>query len=233
MIISDFVTQLTEGTVYPAKKASRPLGYLRHVSEEKFFTYLKCLHSRQLRDKDKNILISPAVFDPDRIPGSRRAKENILFLRHVWLDFENGDLKPSEVPELFPHVRMVVTNTYRHTPEKPRFRVIISTTQSMSLEAYDLIYHGIASKLEEAGYSVEGWKRTSRYAPSRKSGLDWGKSAPTSLFNAPCQAENPSESFFHTHAEVGRMTLDPAVWVENSAYLMKPEAELSESKQAR
>ncbi len=205
IIISDFVTQLTEGTVYPAKKASRPLGYLRHVSEEKFFTYLKCLHSRQLRDKDKNILISPAVFDPDRIPGSRRAKENILFLRHVWLDFENGDLKPSEFPELFPHVRMVVTNTYRHTPEKPRFRVIISTTQSMSLEAYDLIYHGIASKLEEAGYSVEGWKRTSRYAPSRKSGLDWGKRAPTSIFNAPCQAENPSESFFDIHAELGRM----------------------------
>jgi hypothetical protein len=128
---------------------------------------------------------------------------------------------------------MVVTNTYRHTVEKPRFRVIIPTTQSMSPEAYEIVYHGIASKLEDAGYSVEGWKRTSRYAPSRKSGLDWGKSAPTSLFNAPCQAENPSESFFHTHAEVGRMTLDPAVWVENSAYLMKPEAELSESKQAR
>jgi hypothetical protein len=111
MIFTDFVTQLPAGTVYPAEKASLPLGYLKHTPEGEFFRYLKSLHGRVLTDKDENILISPAVFDPDRVPGSRRAKDNIVFLRHVWLDFENGDLKPSGFPELFPYLRMVVTNT--------------------------------------------------------------------------------------------------------------------------
>jgi len=218
--------------VYPAKKAPLPLGYLRHVPEEEFFRFLRALHHRTLLEKDKNILISPAVFDPERVEGTTRAKGNIVFLRHVWLDFESGDLKPTEFPELFPYLRMVVTNTYRHTAENPRFRVIIPTTQSMGPEAYEIVQVAIASKLEDAGYSVEGWKRTSRYAPSRKSGLDWGKRAPTSLFNAPCQAEDPSESFFEVHAGA-RVTLDPTLWIENSGYLIQTEAEFAEPRWER
>jgi hypothetical protein len=81
---------------------------------------------------------------------STRAKGNILFLRHVWLDIENGDLKPTEFPHLFPYTRMVVTNTFRHTSKKPRFRVIIPTSQIMTIEGYGVIYDGIAAKLEDA-----------------------------------------------------------------------------------
>jgi hypothetical protein len=123
---------------------------------------------------------------------------------------------------------MVVTNTYRHTSEKPRFRVIIPTTQSMTPDAYRIIYECIASKLEEAGYAVTGRNRKSRYAPTRKSGLDWGKRAPTSLFNAPCQTETLSQSFFQTYTEPCRNALDPSTWIENSAYLIQPEPEFAE-----
>jgi hypothetical protein len=175
--------------------------------------------------KDENVLIGPATFDPNRVPGTKRAKENIVHLRHIWLDFENGDLELYEFPDLFPHLRMVVTNTYRHTSEKPRFRVIIPTTRSMTTDAYEILYEGIAAKLEDAGYSVESRKRKSRNAPRRKSGLDWGKRAPTSLFNAPCQAEDPTHSFFDLYTEPGRVTLDPAMWVENSGYLIQLEVE--------
>jgi len=78
---------------------------------------------------------------------------------------------------------MVTTNSYRHTKAKPRFRVIIPTTQSMPPDVYRLLYDAIASKLEGAGYRVEKTKKDkTRTFPARRSGLDWGKRSPASLF---------------------------------------------------
>ncbi len=84
--------------------------------------------------------MSPAVFDPDKVEGTARAKENIVFLRHLWLDFEDGDLGPHQLPDLFPYLRMVVTNSFQHTENKPRFRVLIPTTQTMTPDVYSIIY---------------------------------------------------------------------------------------------
>src|SRR6185369_5573896 len=110
-IITPFVTSLTAGTLYTAKNASLPAGYLSPVSESEFVDFLRILHQRPSTEKDDNILTSPAVFDPERVSGTRRGTGNILFLRHLWLDFENGDLPPEAVADLFPHLRMVITNT--------------------------------------------------------------------------------------------------------------------------
>jgi hypothetical protein len=164
--------------------------------------------------------------DPDKVPGTDRAKENIVFLRHVWLDFENGDLPPDQVPDLFPHFRMIITNTFQHTGEKPRFRVVIPTAQIMTPEVYSILYDSIGYKLEDAGYQVDRDKRSkARNEGKRKSGLDWSKATPTSLFYLPCQAEDPSQSFFKVYTGSGRLTMDPRTWVENSGYLIKAEAE--------
>src|SRR6476661_5759563 len=88
-----------------------------------------------------------------------RGKENIVYLRHVVLDFENGELQPEMLANLFPNLQMVVINTYNHTNDKPRFRAVIFTDEPMSVETYAFIYNCIADKLEEAGYSV---KRTGK-----------------------------------------------------------------------
>ena len=65
------------------------------------------------------------------------------------MDFENGELQPDELPRLFPDLQMVVTNTFNHTSDKPRFRAVLFTDEPMTIEAYSLIYNSIADKLEE------------------------------------------------------------------------------------
>ena len=98
--------------------------------------------------------MSPAIFDPNRVKGTARGTGNIIYLQNLWLDFENGDLSPDEFPKLFPRTRMILTNTFRHTVARPRYRVIIPTTDQLTPETYLLLYEQIARKLEDAGYAV-------------------------------------------------------------------------------
>jgi hypothetical protein len=58
-----------------------------------------------------------------------------------------------------------------------------------------------------------------------RSGLDWSKSYPHSIFYLPSQAQDPAQSFFIDHAGVGRTILDPLLWVENSAITLQPEVD--------
>ena len=103
-----------------------------------------------------------------------RGKENILYLRHVVLDFENGELQPETLPKLFPDLQMVVTNTYRHTQDKPRFRAVLFTDEPITPETYSLIYNFIADKLEEAGYSVKKWQKAKGLKSVKLSSLRFG-----------------------------------------------------------
>jgi hypothetical protein len=47
------------------------------------------MHLKSWKEKIENYLMSPSVFDPNRAEGTSRARENIVFIRHMWLDFEN------------------------------------------------------------------------------------------------------------------------------------------------
>ena len=111
---------------------------------------------------------------------------------------------------------MVVMNTFNHTAEHPRFRVVIPTTGTMPPEVYSILQNQIASKLEEAGYSVKKDKSRTTVRPNTlRSGLDLGKQSPASLFLLPCQAEGSKHGFFRYYDDGGREFLDPTIWVEN------------------
>jgi len=196
------------------------------LGEDHLERFLRECHRKFWQTKEDNYHISPSVFDPKKVAATFRATDNIVFLQHLWLDFENGNLRPHQVPDLFPHLRMVVTNSFHHTANKPRFRVVIPTTQTMTPDAYSIIYEGIAYKLEDAGYKTDRDKKSkARKEGKPKSGLDWSKAAPTSLFYLPCQAENPSHSFFEVYSDAPRAALDPTTWIENSGHLIKAEEE--------
>jgi hypothetical protein len=160
-------------------------------------------------------------FDPGLSPGTNRGKVNIAYLRHVVLDFENGELRPEELPNLFPGLRMLVTNTFNHTSDRPRFRAVFPTSEVMTPEVYGLIQGCLAEKLQDAGYSVDrGGKgrKGARLSNSRPSGLDWSTSLPTSLFYLPCQAKQAEASFFLDHAQGERCLLQPAIWLQNMTF---------------
>ena len=142
-------------TFYSSILSPIPLGYVSGDIDA-FVEFLHLCHDEhQPKSKNDSYLFSPAIFDPNKSTEENRGKENILYLRHVVLDFENGELQPETLPKLFPDLQMVVTNTYRHTHDKPRFRAVLFTDEPMSPETYDLIYNFVADKLVEAGYSVE------------------------------------------------------------------------------
>jgi hypothetical protein len=61
----------------------------------------------------------------------------------------------------------------------------------------------IAEKIEDAGYEVRKTGKVEA-ATTRQSGLDRGKRPPSSLFYLPCQAEDPSQSFFTDYKDEGR-----------------------------
>jgi len=188
---------------------------------------LHVCHEHQSKSKKDLYLFSPAIFDPNKSSEKNRGKENILYLRHVVLDFEDGGLQPETLPKLFPDLQMVVTNTFNHRPDKPRYRAVFFTDEPMTNEAYSLIYNSIADKLEEAGYSVERTGKhlkTSNAPNSPPSGLDWSKSFPTSLFYFPCQAQSPTDSFFIECME-GRYPLNPSTWIENTTVPLQPTLE--------
>jgi hypothetical protein len=156
--------------------------------------HLRHWHSERPSEKNNNFLISPAIFDPDhpnREPGKRRGLRNIVYLLNLWMDFENGNLRPEEVAELFPNIRLIVFNSYSHTNDKPRFRVLVPLTRPLTCDAYEALWDIIAKKIEDAGYQV--WERKRRQKGQTdirlRSGLDRSKRAAASLFYLPCQAE--------------------------------------------
>jgi hypothetical protein len=222
----NFSTQPQTATLFSSIYSSIPLAYVSGEIDA-FVECLHVFHEHQAKSKEDNYLFSPAIFVPGRSSDKPRGKGNIAYLRHVVLDFENGELQPEELPDLFPDLRMVVTNTFRHTSEKPRYRAVFFTGECMTPEVYSLIYGCLADKLEEAGYSVDRKdqrRRTSRLSNSRPSGLDWSKSDPTSLFYFPCQAEHTKDSFFIDCVE-GRCPLNPSMWVENTTVPLQPDIE--------
>jgi hypothetical protein len=141
-------------TLFSSTSSSIPLGYVSGEIEA-FIAFLRICHERRTNSKDENFLFSPAIFDPDRSAGTNRGKANIAYLRNIVLDFENGELRPEELPNLFPGLRMVVTNTFNHTSDKPRFRTMFPTSEIMTREVYGLIQGCLADKLEDAGYAVD------------------------------------------------------------------------------
>jgi hypothetical protein len=222
-LYSDLGTQPLTATLYSSKFSPIPLAYVSGDIDA-FVEFLHVCHEHQPESKKDSYLFTPAIFSSSRSTKKSRGKENILYLRHIVLDFEDGELKPETLAKLFPDLQMVVTNTFSHTSDKPRFRAVLFTDEPMTAEVYGLIYNSIADKLEEAGYSVN--RNNKRQKPSgrshvRPSGLDWQASRPSSVFYLPCQGEVPKDSFFHEHIE-GRYPLNPSTWIENSAIPLQP-----------
>ena len=188
-----FVTPAdVHGTVYRDNNSNVDPRYLLGGNVEDFVGVLEDFHATAVESKEAHFLISAAFFDPNHPKAegkTKRGVQNIVAMRHLWMDFENGDLQREEIAELFPHIRLAVFNTYSHTSENPRFRVVIPFDKPISAEDYVALYDNIIAKIVDAGYSV------GKSRGGKRSGLDVSKKSPTSLFYLPSQAKNPAESF--------------------------------------
>jgi hypothetical protein len=198
-------------TIFSNIKSSTPEAYLSCASPEYFAQAMAVAHSRHIASKTSNPLFSPAIFDPARSQDSNRGRENILYVQNIVLDFEKGDLLPRDVPDLFPDLQLIVTNSYGHTIDAPRFRMIILTSTTIGPAAYEALWDALANKLKDAGYTKSP-KSTSRL---KRSGLDHSKRPATSLFYLPAQAAEATDSFFRFYNDQPRRPLEPEVWLRN------------------
>jgi hypothetical protein len=211
-LFSIFVTQHRYfATIYNNKKSPTPSAYLSCASPDAFIAAMAVCHTRSHSSKDQNILFSPAIFDPNAAKPTSRGLANIVYLKNLVLDFEEGDLRPEQFPELFPDLTIVVMNTFRHTHEMPRYRVIILTSERITAQVYEALFDAIARKLKDAGYMRKPRSNSSQ----KRSGLDHSKRSATSLFYLPCQAERADQSFFDVYNDSVRRPLDPAIWIRN------------------
>lgn len=198
-------------TIYSNIKSSKPEAYLSCASADDFAEAMAVAHSRVVESKTANPLFSPAVFDPDRSQESNRGRDNILYLQNIVLDFEGGDLRPDELPRLFPDIQMIVTNSYGHTVNAPRFRAIVLTSMTMGPAPYEALWDAVAAKLRDAGYT----KAPRGKSDLKRSGLDYSKRTAASVFYLPCQAAVPGASFFSFYNGTDRRPLNPEVWLRN------------------
>lgn len=198
-------------TIFSHIKSSKPEAYLSCASREHFAEAMAAAHGRHVVSKEANLLFSPAIFDPFRSTAGNRGRDNILYLQNIVLDFEKGDLQPTDMADLFPDLQLIVTNSHRHTREAPRFRSIILTDTTVGPTAYEALWDALANKLLEAGYAKSP-RSTSKL---KKSGLDHSKRAATSLFYLPAQAANEPDSFFTFYDDDHRQPLDAEAWLRN------------------
>lgn len=212
----DFVTVFGSlfGSIY-----ARQGEVLNEVADsDDFIEQLHECHQQSFDAKNKNGLISPAVFDPDVSEDTSRGLENITHLWGVWLDNDGGDLPWQEFQRTFPDLKMVCMNTWSG---KDRYRVFIPTTAPMTLECHQLVVHYMIKQLN--GYfDDQTADKLAKYGKSvKRHGFDMSKLVPSSLFYMPCQAADPQDSFFNGF---DGEPLDPFQWGSASIDMSKPDA---------
>jgi hypothetical protein len=201
---------LLKGTLLARKfdKTGQPLVY----SDAEFIDYLKLRSRIHYHNKEDNALISPAIFDPNKSERGSRTLENVVTANGLWFDVEGGNLPYKEWPRIFPHIKMVAFNTHSHTKEAPRYRVVILTNKTMSVEVYRELWHQIKARIVSEGYALD---KIDPLRPNLKAhGID-RKYNPSDMFYLPCQAKNPKDSFFCVSSGSGRKSLDVFSWVQH------------------
>lgn len=203
------------GSVFPTRFASTSTLQLEldQVDDDGFIALLAELHQRVVEAKDDNFLISPATFDA-AVAGvdTQRGLNNVTRTRGIWLDFDDGDLSHDDFAAVIPDVRFAAFNTYSSTVTSNRWRAFIPTSRDMSADEYAAVVGQIARQLVDQRWG-------DRLGNGRRHGLDVTKMHPASLFYAPCQAADPTASFFRDHNDQPRTALDVDRWLEGARSL--------------
>ena len=78
--ITPFGTPVCSGTLYPAKNSPVVIGYVQDQGDPEFFVaFLRAFYRRPRNSKDRYVVISPSVFDPNKSEvGNRTSRKHRL-----------------------------------------------------------------------------------------------------------------------------------------------------------
>ena len=107
-----------------------------------------------IADKVKARGWSPAIF-----AGDRRAKAGVEAVFALVLDYEaaEGEAPTSidDALDLWRGCLGLLHTSYSHTPERPRFRVIVALSRAVTGAEYGLLWRWAATRCAEAGHSID------------------------------------------------------------------------------
>lgn len=96
-----------------------------------------------------------------RLEGEKRRKDSVISRSAVTLDMDYGAVDSIDQLELFHDMKCVVYSTHKHTPEKPRLRLIIFLTREVTPDEYGAVARRLAADIGMEYFD------DSTYEPSR------------------------------------------------------------------
>jgi hypothetical protein len=195
------------------------------ISSADFIWFLRDLHSRNIAKPDAG-LCSPAEFEQKANVSTGRGLSNITAIHGVFLDNDGGDLSPDEFAAMFPHLMMVVHNSSSSTCDLVKWRAIIPSTCTMTIEVHREIMLQIRQALNRRGFfdKKQLEKRAKKGLSGKCHGFDPSKYTASSMFYLPAQAAaGPGASFFLTFDDEKRQAMNPYQWIEKTIINHEPD----------
>jgi len=188
------------------------------MTESKFISFLKERFKDIYLQKNDIPCIAGALFDPALTNNKNtRYEGNVALSRGIWIDIEDGDLTPKLFEQAFPTISFVAYSTFRHTKQKPRFRIYIPTDRPMLFEESIAIYHKIRYSLKTQGW-MNGKKTAERCASINRQfdGIDC-RPNPSQLSVLPCQSQDRKASFLIDNTK-NKRPLNVDLWLEQRSW---------------
>jgi hypothetical protein len=213
------------------KKSPLPMQ-TNEMSQGDFVDFLKELTPIEHAEKDANLLLSPAVFDPNLSSETSRGLENVTHLRNIWLDndgdedYGNG-ISPEDFAKCFPNLKMCIFNSYGNTATRQKYRIMIPTKQRMTKEIYKFVIAEIMSKLAmNRGYRnkkyFEKAEKDNRQHSYKFDGFDMSKFTPSSMFYLPSQAGAGTEHSYFRDFNTNGSEMDVERWIDKTVQDIRP-----------
>jgi hypothetical protein len=175
---------------------------------------LRTAWETKISRKEESLLMSGAVFSPGESSQTTKGLDAFVFAQMMQLDFDDSELAPEFLRELFWDIRHLAYNSYSNVtqPGHYRYRVVIPLTTPVTKDIYEALWDLLARRIAEAGYSVskEVEPRTA------KSGLDRSKRTPVSWMYMPARASAPRNSFWLENWDAPMM--DPEQFVDRLVF---------------
>ena len=87
-----------------------------------------------------------AMFNSSKFDGTR-GNDNFVSANAALLDFDKGNPTIEEIRAAFPNNLLIIYTTHSHTPEKPRYRVVLPLSRSVNAKEHQTIGRAIKEKL--------------------------------------------------------------------------------------
>ena len=170
------------------------------IHKSDFIAALAELASQPVPDKERQVLLSPALFvdrpDPARPEKPRRrGRHNVACVANlVMIDVDGGRLAYTAWPTLFPDLEFVIHPTHSALDEF-QYHVILFLDRPVTARQYEHIARRIKWLIEQAGYAAKPGANKPHH------GIDASKLAAENMMYLPSRPQKMEPYFVHHHGK--------------------------------